>query len=59
MRRCHASGSRYIICFVRSRSLLGLPSIMYPASVNGAPENPMSGTEPSSFPSVASMPSST
>ena len=59
MRRCHVSGSRYIIRFVFSRSLLGRPSIMYPASVNGAPENPMSGTVPSSFWRVASMPSKT
>ena len=45
-RACHTSGALCISAFVRSWFLRGPPSIMYEASVNGAPAKPISGVSP-------------
>ena len=37
---CHVSGAEYIIALVFAKSRDEPPSMMYDASVNGAPQNP-------------------
>ena len=48
MRRCQSSGSPWSIALVRENSLVGLPSIMYEATVNGPPAKPTTAVLPSS-----------
>ena len=48
MRRCQSSGSPWSIALVSENSLVGLPSIMYEATVNGPPANPTTAVVPSS-----------
>ena len=48
MRRRQRSGSPWSIALVSENSLVGLPSIMYDATVNGPPANPTTAVVPSS-----------
>ena len=48
MRRSQSSGSPWSIALVFENSLVGLPSSMYDATVNGPPANPTTAVLPSS-----------